>query len=355
MDCIIIDNGSQTTKYGRASWVVRTKDGADLKQEPKTCPTCLSVAKYANMWHPEKEEKVGEYSKAIYDRIYPTEKGIIGNFEDAEKIWTSVLKELNFNSDMESVLITSTCLAPPAQAEKIAQIYFENLNVPRFFICSPEFLSLVANSKETGLVVHFGRAITSYTPVVYNSVAKYKATDQILGMLDVEDFIRTKLNIQDEKEIEAYKDKLNTYPNNNTGGKYVLPDNTKLEINLLPSEIFFNPSVANKNDTKGVVEFTNDFLKDFDPIWRKDMIRNILVTGKTSKIKGFDERFHNDFTNILEPEYKSCFVPFHDINKTFSPFIGGAFMSQLLSAGHNWITRTDYMEGGVRRQLYGFC
>ena len=66
---------------------------------------------------------------------------------------------------------------PIKNREKTTEIFFENLNVPSFYIATTGILALYSSGKTTGLVLDAGESVTHTMPVfdghkIQNSVKR---------------------------------------------------------------------------------------------------------------------------------------------------------------------------------------
>ena len=133
MTAIVIDNGSS---FCRAGFAGETK--------PKVIRPSIIDAKKSR----------------------PISGGIITNWDDVTAIWNDVLKtQLKVDLSEHPILITEGPSVPYYNREKIAQVMFEDYNVPSVAIVNTASLSLFAAGRVTGVVVDCGTTSTTATPV----------------------------------------------------------------------------------------------------------------------------------------------------------------------------------------------
>jgi actin-related protein len=129
---IIIDNGSGLIKAGFS--------GDD--HPSAIFPTIIGRRRRAAAISEtgEKVQYIGKQAltnKDILTIHYPIEHGIVTNWDDMENIWHHTFsKELQTAPEEHPLLITDVSLNPKANREKMAQILFEQFNVPghNFFL-----------------------------------------------------------------------------------------------------------------------------------------------------------------------------------------------------------------------------
>lgn len=96
----------------------------------------------------------------------PIEEGIVTNWDDMEKIWHhTYYNELKKSPDEHPVLVTETPLNPKMNREKMTSIFFEQFNVPSFYVAIQAVLSLYASGRTIGIITDSGDGITHSVPI----------------------------------------------------------------------------------------------------------------------------------------------------------------------------------------------
>jgi len=74
---------------------------------------------------------------------------------------------------------------------------------------------------------------------------------------------------------------------------------------------------------------------------RKDLISNVVITGGTTCIEGFESRLVKELSALSNSNVKLV-----TNDKEFSVFEGGVILANLISFREHWITQEEYEEEG---------
>lgn len=105
---------------------------------------------------------------------FPIENGVVTDWYgkrsisivDVRRIWHhAVSKELKVNLEKHPVLVTESPLNPKQNRETMTQIFFEDFDVPFFYVALQAVLSLIASGRITGTIVDSGYGVTHSVPI----------------------------------------------------------------------------------------------------------------------------------------------------------------------------------------------
>jgi len=106
------------------------------------------------------------------------------------------------------------------------------------------------------------------------------------------------------------------------------------------TELLFQPSVRGL-DIGGVQHMMYQTIQSCDMDIRKDLISNVVITGGTTCIEGFESRLVKELSALSNSNVKLV-----TNDKEFSVFEGGVILANLISFREHWITQEEYEEEG---------
>lgn len=86
--------------------------------------------------------------------------GNIDNWEDMEKIWGHIFKEMKVSASQHPILISEPIENSMNNRSKTAEAFFESMGVPALYFQPQPILSLYAQGKTTGFVLDCGDGVT---------------------------------------------------------------------------------------------------------------------------------------------------------------------------------------------------
>merc|ERR1719242_3003634 len=154
-------------------------------------------------------------------------------------------------------------------------------------------------------------------------------------------YIMEDLNLGDNGGIAVGGNAANT-------PKYKLPDGTELSIGSAryrAPEILFNPSIIGA-EYGGIQDCIYDCINKCDLDLRRDLYKEIVLTGGTTKTKNFGRRLVTELQQKVG-EAKAKIKVYAPLQRDFIAWIGGSLLTSLEAFRPMWVTNKDYNEFGA--------
>merc|ERR1719515_431657 len=221
----------------------------------------------------------------------------------------------------------------------MCQIMFETFNSPAMYISIQAVLSLYASGRTTGIVLDSGDGV-SHTVPIYEGYCLPHAV------------LRLDLAGRDVKEKLAYvaydyaEELAKAEASSDMEKQYELPDGNVITIGnerFRCPEVLFQPNFVGM-ESAGVHKLTFDSIMKCDVDIRRDLYKNIVMSGGTTMFAGIPER--------LEKEMKALAPQGMDIKviappeRKYSVWIGGSILASLSTFEEMWVTKEEYDESG---------
>ncbi|VEU23254.1 DEKNAAC104386 [Brettanomyces naardenensis] len=326
-----------------------------------------------------------------YSLHYPVRHGQIDNWDQMERFWeTSIFKYLKCEPEDHYFLLTEPPLNPPENRENTAEIMFESFNCAGLYIAVQAVLALAASwtsSKVTdrtltGTVIDSGDGVTHVIPVAEGYVIGSAIKNIPLAGRDITSFIQTMLRERGEadsslKTAEEIKQKFcyvcpdivkefAKYDNNSEMfAKYIIDtvSGRKITVDVgyerfLAPEIFFNPEIASSDFLTPLPEIVDGVIQASPIDVRKNLYKNIVLSGGSTMFKDFGRRLQRDLKGIVNERVsrserlsgaKSSGVQVQVIShkrQKNAVWFGGSLLAQTSEFKSYCHTKQDYEEYG---------
>jgi len=318
---VIIDNGSGHVKAGLAT-----------DESPSSVfPAIVGRPKHesAMAGSDKKEYYMGEEAlakKGVLSISYPLEHGIVKDWSDMEKVWHyTFFDALRVNPEEHAVVVSEAPFNPLKNRERMVEMLFEKFQVPAAYIVIQAVMSLYSYGRTTGCVVDSGDGVTHVVPV-YEGYALPHAIQRLdLAGRDLSEYMVKTLcdvgfNMTSSSEKELVRDMKETccyivegdfdeelkrareQPTDFTK-VYELPDGQKIDLcteRFRVPEVLFDPMICGR-ELKGIHQATYDCIQVCDIDVRRDLFKNIVLSGGTTMFPGIQGRLTREI-QALAPQ-----------------------------------------------------
>jgi len=357
---IVIDNGSGVCKAGYAGQETPSAVFPSIVARPKT-KGGVGVTKDIYVG--------GEVQKlrGVLSLKYPIDHGIVTDWGDMEKIWHhSFFNELRVRPEEHPVLLTEAPLNPKANRERMTQIMFETFHVPGMYVAIQAVLSLYAATKTTGVVMDCGDGVCHSVPIYEGYAMPHAILRLDFAGRDITEYLMTILSergyafnnsaereiVREIKEKVSYvaldfEEEMKGFEKGDVSTvDYTLPDGNIIQIGnerFRCAEVLFQPHLIGK-EANGIHETTYESIMKCDVDVRKELYKNVVLSGGTTMFPGVTERMEKELKTLVPPSMRVNVVAPPD--RKYSVWLGGSILSSLESFQQMWITGLEYQDYG---------
>ena len=372
---LIVDNGSLFSKIGFAgnaypNIILPTIIGYPINS------WILDEIKDSNI-----ECYIGHEALKLKNEVkstYPIEYGWIKNWEDMEKIWNYIFNNiLKIDPFFYPVAFIVPSLFSNADKEKLAEIMFENFNIPGLYILDQAKLICFSVGTMNGLVVELGEGVTQIVPVINGSVLTHAINKMFLGGRNLTAYlqrliknrgyyfqtsaefeilraIREKLcyfALDPTKELSKYN-YLSNLPyeeatKNQKIGTYKISKDREIFLRqerFLVPEVYFNPYSIG-SETEPLYDCIINSVSECKKEVRRDLYQNIILSGGITNTPGLKERLLREIKDRVNTDEINPQIFVHP-KPNYSAWLGGSILTSMNSFKNLWITKEEYKEYG---------
>ncbi|MES1918191.1 hypothetical protein MHBO_000200 [Bonamia ostreae] len=308
------------------------------------------------------------------------------NFDAIEAIFNeALLEDLQIKPKEHPILVSERTDTPKIYREKLAQLLFEKMGFECLFFAKQPVLSCFASGRYTGMVLDVSGADTKCVPVSdgYSLPAETKTSE--IGGDWIDTFLKTRLlarginliedkillsadksvvdyvesrTLRDIKENFCFVKSEENGPVRSDSKDYKLPDGRLVEIKgedrYIPTEVFFQPQSdlfeKRLNNVKSAPKLLVETLLECDADLRKNLVGNIIVSGKGLLFKGFYKRLFSSVNQMLPPALNKLkiIMPSDNIRRNFEvAWIGGSILGSIAAFKQLIVTKSEFEESGT--------
>ena len=114
-------------------------------------------------------------------------------------------------------------------------------------------------------------------------------------------------------------------------------------VRMTCPELLFKPNLNGKS-CKAIQELTWKSIQSSDVDVRKDLCKNIILSGGTTMYPGIADRMQKEITALAPSTIKIKIIA--PPERKYSVWIGGSILASLSTFQSMWITKAEYDESG---------
>jgi actin len=317
------------------------------------------------------DKYIGEQAlakRAVLHLSFPVAHGIVTNWDDMTDIWKHTYSnELRKNPQEQACLLTEAPKNPKKNREKMCEIMLETFSVPKINVQIQAVLALFTAGRTTGCVLDSGDGVSHTVPIYEGTqipngvrrldIAGRDLTTACQSLLQEEGYnfdasaevIGTVRAIKEQKcyvaqdfaaEMKKYRQKPQEI-----NEEFVLPDLRKIMVGYTrfkTPETLFNPKIIHKAEAEGVHRLIHESIENCGLDARRDLFKNILLSGGSTMFPGFDTRLKLEVSKLTPAPVDITAKP----NRNTAVWTGGSILSGL-TAWDGWKTKAQIEEEGM--------
>ncbi|KAI9001228.1 actin family [Trametes punicea] len=307
----------------------------------------------------------------------PMHDGLVQNFDSIPPLINHTFSEvLRVSPSEHPVLVTEAPWNTPANRERMAEIMFEEFQVPAFYIANTGVLNAFAAGKGSALVIDIGQSTASVTPVVDGFVLRKGLAHCALPQLPVDAGVPPKFQLREDRiagttdtwrawaeahEVDEWIQSVagvlpqgwNEQAAMQQGSRhYEFPTGfsyyfSGVERYAVGEQFFTHSSqlvASNPNLPKTIPALIMSSIQACEPDLRQVLMGNVVLTGGGSFFSGFTDRLAAELTRQF-PVVK-VHAPGNPTERRYGGWLGGSILASLGTFHQLWISREEWQEHG---------
>ncbi|KII95776.1 hypothetical protein PLICRDRAFT_96688 [Plicaturopsis crispa FD-325 SS-3] len=355
---------------------------------------------------------IGQHGPSIWregmEVANPVKDGLIYDFNPIPALISHALKDvMRCEPSEHPILVTEPAWNTVANRERMAEIMFEEFDVPAFYIANTGVLNAFAAGKGSALVIDVGQNMASVTPVVDGFVLRKGLVSSALPKLvhaharhvltapthtrrgiDLypHQLIASKLPVEpgapprftlredriagttdswklwyETKEIDEWIQSVAGVLDQGWNDQYVLAAQRPVRQYEFPTgyNTYFGPErfnvgeqfffhsqalASNPNLPKNMPALLAESLRACDPDLRQVLMGNVVLTGGGSLFAGFSERLNNELSRNFS--HVKIHAPGNPTERRYGGWLGGSILASLGTFHQLWISKEEWQEHG---------
>uniref|UniRef100_A0AC34QBP3 Uncharacterized protein n=1 Tax=Panagrolaimus sp. JU765 TaxID=591449 RepID=A0AC34QBP3_9BILA len=359
---IVIDNGSQNIRAGFSGddepRVIFSSVVGDVRFH--NVMDCLGL----------KNSFVGNEAQEKRDILalkFPIKNGIVKDWDGVGKLWHhTFFDKLKVSPTEHPILLTEPLMNPTTNREKMAQIMFEQFNVPKLHVALQPILSIFAAGLVTGIVVESGHGVTQILPIFEGCVQRNAIQRLNFGGSNLTDYLAKILTergyyfestadlevVREIKERICYvahdfdREMTTAATSSSLEKSFELADGTNIVFGnqcFRCAETLFQPHFLDF-ESPSFPQMTYESIMKCGIGLRKQLYSNVIVSGGNTLFPGFIARFQNEMSSLAPPTIK---IDLKVLSKRENAvWTGGSILASLPTFQTEWSTKQEYDEFG---------
>ncbi|KXN87872.1 Actin-related protein 4 [Leucoagaricus sp. SymC.cos] len=367
-------------------------------------PNVANKSKYAELYIGQSGPSIWREGMEVGN---PIVDGLINDFSPIKPLVDHAISHvMRCNPSEHPILVTEPTWNTPANRERMAEIMFEEFNVPAFYIANTGVLNAFAAGKGTAFVVDVGQSMASVTPVVdgfvlrkglvYSSLPRLvranarhvlatpTQTRQGIALLP-QQMIDSKAPVDpnmppqftvrqnrvtktteswkqwaEEREIDEWIQHCaavldqgwnDAAAQSRPPRSYEFPTGFNsyfgMERYQVGEQFFWHtPALvaSNSNLPKNIPALITESLRACDAEFRQVFVSNVVLTGGGCQFSGFADRLNNELTRTFP--HAKIHAPGNPIERRYGGWLGGSILASLGTFHQLWISKEEWQEHG---------